>query len=62
MVMGLHNLHKLDYSLARKTVQNIKQSSLNFPRDNLMIMIDGMDNSKVRIAIQIIDPYAKTFV
>ena len=59
MVMGLHNLHKLDYSLARKTVQSIKQSSLNFPRDNLMIMIDGMDNSKVRIAIQIVDLYSK---
>ena len=48
MVMGLHNLHKLDYSLARKTVQSIKQSSLNFARDNLMIMVDGMDNSKVK--------------
>ena len=31
---------------ARRKIEEIKQSSLSFPSDNLFIQIDGMDNSK----------------
>ena len=46
LVKGLRNQHKLDFGMARKTVENIKQSALNFPSDNLFIQVDGMDNRK----------------
>ena len=46
LVKGLRNQHKLDFGMARKSVENIKQSALNFPGDNLFIQVDGMDNSK----------------
>ena len=43
MVKGLVNQHKLDFGMARKTIESIKQSAINFPSDNLFIQgLNGM--------------------
>ena len=39
-------LHQLNFSGARRKMEDIKQLALRFPRDHLVIQLDGMDNSK----------------
>ena len=36
----------MNFGGARRKVEEIRQSAINFPSDNLFIQIDGMDNSK----------------
>ena len=44
--VALKNNHRMKFGLARRKIQEIKQSSLNFPEDHLFLQIDGMDNQK----------------
>ena len=46
MIKGHRNLHKVDYSMARRTVETMRQHALEFPEDVLFLQIDGMDNQK----------------
>lgn len=46
MAKSLRNQHRMDFVMARKTIESIKQSAISFPEDNLFIQCDGMDNSK----------------
>ena len=43
-VKAKRNSHMLEYVMARKTVECIKYSALNFPSEHLFIQIDGMSN------------------
>ena len=43
---SLRNNHRINFGAARREVEEIKQSALRFPSDNLFVQIDGMDNSK----------------
>ena len=42
----LMNQHKMTFGGAFRKVQEIKQSALSYPTDNLFLQVDGMDNSK----------------
>ena len=44
---SLRNQHRMDFGLARRAIDELKQSAITFPEDNLYLQIDGMDNSKV---------------
>lgn len=46
MIRALRNQHKLDFGLARQTIEYLRQSAIDFPEDTLFCQIDGMDNSK----------------
>ena len=46
LVKGLTNQHKIDFGMARKTIESIKQTAINYPQDNIFIQVDGMDNAK----------------
>ena len=43
---ALRNSHRQNFAAARRKIEEIKQSALSFPSDNLFIQIDGMDNNK----------------
>ena len=43
---SLRNQHRMDFGQARRSVEEIKQTAITFPEDNLFVQIDGMDNSK----------------
>ena len=43
---ALKNNHRINFGLARRKVEEVKQSAISFPSDNLFLQIDGMDNSK----------------
>ena len=49
MATDLKNKHRMDFGLARRKVEEIKQSAITFPSDHLMLQIDSMDNSKGRV-------------
>ena len=36
----------MNFGLARRKIEELKQSAINFPGDHLFLQIDGMDNSK----------------
>ena len=38
---SLKNQHKLDYSRARTSIENLKQAALSFPEDHLFLQCDG---------------------
>ena len=40
------NQHKMIFGGANRRIQEIKQTALTFPADNLFIQVDGMDNKK----------------
>ena len=40
------NRHRENFGRARRTIEEIKQLALSFPRDHLFLQIDSMDNSK----------------
>ena len=44
--LDLKNNHRMEFGMARRKVEEIKQSSLSFPSDNLFLQVDSMDNSK----------------
>ena len=46
MTKALRNQHKIDFGMARRTVESLRQSAIDFPNDSLFIQLDGMDNSK----------------
>ena len=46
MAMDLINNHKHEVGLARRKIEEVKQSALTFPEDNLFVQIDSMDNYK----------------
>lgn len=46
MTKALMNQHKIDFGMARKTVESLRQLSIDFPNDVLFLQLDGMDNSK----------------
>ena len=39
-------LHQLNFSGARRKMEEIKQLSIRYPKDHLVIQLDGMDNTK----------------
>jgi hypothetical protein len=43
---SLKNNHRMNFGLARRKIEEVKQSALSFPSDHLFLQIDGMDNSK----------------
>ena len=43
---SLKNNHRMNFGLARRKVEELKQSAIDFPGDHLFLQIDGMDNSK----------------
>ena len=43
---SLFNQHKMDFGMARRSVNEIRQTALDYPHDVLFIQSDGMDNSK----------------
>ena len=43
-VTRMKNLHRRDFSDARRVVQDLRQLSLSYPSDNLFVQIDAMDN------------------
>ena len=43
---SLRNQHRMEFGQARRAIEEIKQTSISFPADNLFIQVDGMDNSK----------------
>lgn len=47
MTKGLRNQHKMEFGMARRAVESLRQSAIDFPSDVLFLQIDGMDNSKV---------------
>lgn len=42
MAQALRNQHKMDYGMARKAIEEIRQSAVDFPDDNLFIQADGI--------------------
>jgi hypothetical protein len=42
LAKSLRNQHRMDFGLARRTIEEIKQTAITFPADNLFIQIDGM--------------------
>ena len=46
MAMDLINNHKSEFGLARRKVEELKQSALSFPEDHLFVQMDSMDNQK----------------
>ena len=46
LAKDLKNSHRMEFGLARRTVEEIKQSSISFPSDNLFLQVDSMDNNK----------------
>ena len=46
MIKSLKNQHKVDFSLARTTIESYRQKAIDFPTDVLFCQVDGMDNSK----------------
>ena len=51
MIKSHRNLHKIDYSMARRVVENLRQYAIEFPEDVLYLQIDGMDNQKVSFTL-----------
>ena len=46
MAKSLRNQHRIDFGLARRTIESLRQAAIDFPNDSLFIQLDGMDNSK----------------
>ena len=47
LAKSLRNQHRMDFGQARRTIEDIKQTAITFPADNVFLQIDGMDNAKV---------------
>ena len=47
MTKALMNQHKIDFGMARKSVESLRQAAIDFPQDSVFLQVDGMDNSKV---------------
>ena len=41
---ALFNQHKMDFGMARRSVEEVRQNAIDFPHDVLFIQCDGMDN------------------
>ena len=46
LATDLRNNHRMNFGLARRKVEEIKQMAISFPRDHMFIQVDAMDNSK----------------
>jgi hypothetical protein len=46
MAKSLRNQHIIDFGLARRTIESLRQAAIDFPNDSLFIQLDGMDNRK----------------
>ena len=46
LAKDLRNNHRMNFGQARRKIEEIKQSSISFPSDNVFIQVDSMDNSK----------------
>ena len=44
-------LHQQNFSGARKKMEEIKQAAIRYPRDHLVLQLDGMDNTKRRFIL-----------
>ena len=47
MTKALMNQHRIDFGMARKSVESLRQAAIDFPQDSVFLQLDGMDNSKV---------------
>ena len=41
---ALFNQHKMDFGMARRSVEEVRQNAIDFPHDVVFIQCDGMDN------------------
>ena len=46
LALEAKRLHQLNFSQARRKMEEIKQSAIRFPKDHLVVQLDGMDNTK----------------
>ena len=40
------NQHRITFGLARRKVEEIIQSTVSYPEDNIVLQVDSMDNAK----------------
>ena len=46
LALEAKRLHQQNFSQARRKMEDIKQSAIRFPKDHLVVQLDGMDNTK----------------